>query len=184
MWAGGSFEWPLMPSDSQEPQGILVGSSISEETSVDKIEAKAGMVFVHQLKEYKSMRGGRTLVKEVRMHVFRPSLEASAADVKPLPNPTSEFHELLNHSRLIRRRKTGVPPSRTVRHFLHLHPYPPPPLPLLRLDIQRPSNPLRCRLGPGPRRTRLKSSRRSGRPWTTERLALRGDGRTVHAEFQ
>jgi hypothetical protein len=93
MWAGGSFEWPVTPSDSQEPQGILVGSSISEETSVQKIEAKAGMVFVHQLKEYKSLGGGRTLVKEVRMHVFRPGVDSAAADVKSSSNPSSKFCE-------------------------------------------------------------------------------------------
>jgi hypothetical protein len=100
MWAGGSFEWPVTPSDSQEPQGILVGSSVSEETSVEKIEAKAGMVFVHQLKEYKSLDAGRTLLKEVRMHVFRPSLEATGSEVKASTNPSSKFYEPLKYARL------------------------------------------------------------------------------------
>lgn len=78
MWAGGSFEWPSPDPTTQEPQGLLVGSSISEQTSVQKIEAKSGMVFVHQLKEYKAMGGRASLLKEIRMHVFRPSLERNA----------------------------------------------------------------------------------------------------------
>lgn len=94
MWAGGSFEWPVTDSPTPEPEGLLVGSSILEATSVDKIDAKAGMVFVHQLKEYKSLGGRATLLKEIRMHVFRPSLASTAAtDSKPAPSTTSELSE-------------------------------------------------------------------------------------------
>lgn len=49
-----------------------------EETSVAKIEEKKGMVFVHQLKEYKGMNGGAAVVKEVRVHVFRPALSVES----------------------------------------------------------------------------------------------------------
>jgi hypothetical protein len=94
MWAGGSFEWPVTDPTTQEPQGLLAGSSMTEQTSVQKIEAKAGMVFVHQLKEYKAMGGRANLLKEIRMHVFRPSLERNPTKDAKEPKPTSKSGEL------------------------------------------------------------------------------------------
>jgi acyl dehydratase len=62
-----------------------------EETSVAKIEEKKGMVFVHQLKEYKGMEGGPPVVQEVRIHVFRPALNIeSPGEVST--KPSSEHH--------------------------------------------------------------------------------------------
>ncbi|KAJ9118577.1 hypothetical protein QFC22_003797 [Naganishia vaughanmartiniae] len=104
MWAGGSFEWPASSGwqpdpAASAPEGIIIGSSIREQTSVDKIEEKGGMVFVHQRKEYSSDGGGggpgrgRVLVKEIRMHVFRQAVKAGSTSegvtqpLKPAKTP-------------------------------------------------------------------------------------------------
>lgn len=81
MWAGGSFHFPTTrgaPLDDKTA-GLRIGSTVSEETSVLKVEQKSGMVFVHQLKEYKVLGSEAPLLKEVRIHVFRPALDAAAA---------------------------------------------------------------------------------------------------------
>ncbi|KAJ9101057.1 hypothetical protein QFC21_003275 [Naganishia friedmannii] len=110
MWAGGSFEWPASSgqADPGAPEGIIIGSSIREQTSVQKIEEKGGMVFVHQLKEFSLDGGGRggsgkgrTLVKEIRMHVFRQPVSAGSAGTssetptkaakKPPPVPSPPY---------------------------------------------------------------------------------------------
>jgi 3-methylfumaryl-CoA hydratase len=90
MWAGGSFHWPKPRGEVPGTEGILVGSSIVEETSVAKIEEKKGMVFVHQAKEYKAMHGGPALAREVRIHVFRPTLDAGSGGAAS-PKPSSKF---------------------------------------------------------------------------------------------
>lgn len=90
MWAGGSFHWPKPRGEIPETDGILVGSSIVEETSVAKVEVKKGMVFVQQAKEYKGMDGGPALAREVRIHVFRPALDAGSTGTAS-PKPSSKF---------------------------------------------------------------------------------------------
>ncbi|KAJ9110907.1 hypothetical protein QFC19_001416 [Naganishia cerealis] len=91
MWAGGSFEWPAGQQDSSAPTGIIIGSSIREQTSVDRIEQKAGMIFVHQLKEYSPVDSKQKLLREIRMHVFRPSVAAGTAIKGPeIPTKTAK----------------------------------------------------------------------------------------------
>jgi hypothetical protein len=148
MWAGGSFEWPAppggQPSDSSAPEGMIIGSSIREQTSVAKIEEKRGMVFVHQLKEY-SADGGRArpLLKEVRMHVFRQAVQAgrtSEGDQTPKKTSASESSVRASISTCV------SPPSASLqkRNCLSLHhPTTLPsasPLPYRSSSVSRPSH--------------------------------------------
>ncbi|KAI5450554.1 hypothetical protein NCC49_003009 [Naganishia albida] len=96
MWAGGSFHWPKPRGEIPETEGILVGSSLVEETGVAKIEEKKGMVFVHQAKEYTGADSRRqVLAKEVRIHVFRPALDAGLdGEVSPKPSKSLQPPEL------------------------------------------------------------------------------------------
>lgn len=149
MWAGGSFEWPAppggQPSDSSAPEGIIIGSSIREQTSVAKIEEKRGMVFVHQLKDYSADgRRARPLVREVRMHVFRQAVQAvqagrtSEGDQTPKKTTVSESSVCASNFvpliRLARQKKTHL--------SLH-HPTTLPsasPLPYRSSSVSRPSH--------------------------------------------
>jgi hypothetical protein len=72
MWAGGSFEWPKSTM-------IRIGNSITEHTQVVKVEHKAGMIFIDVEKILSDKDSEELLLKEIRTHVYRPSLDDVAA---------------------------------------------------------------------------------------------------------
>lgn len=68
---------------------LRIGQAVREERSIDKVEWKKGMIFIHQKRVVSGVETGEIGLEEVRTHVFRPPMSTpiSQADVRPDPSP-------------------------------------------------------------------------------------------------
>lgn len=104
MWAGGSISWPpssqsssssSLPNTSNLANLLRLGQQVIERRSIDKVEYKKGMVFIHQKREIRDP-DDRVGVREVRTHVFRPPSSStslskpSSSTTSPNPSPTTQ----------------------------------------------------------------------------------------------
>lgn len=85
-------------SDAHSPGGLRIGHSVSEERSIDKVEWKKDMVFIHQKRVIRDTGSsskpaeGTVGVTEIRTHVFRPpstSTSTGSTSTQSTPQTTA-----------------------------------------------------------------------------------------------